>query len=150
MATRQSIFSKGNARREMPQPNAAAEPKIVILSHTFTEVQEIADVLELLPLPPYSRIMGFEYVTENLPAANLTIGFMSGVFGSDDAARTSGSELFNAVAVANTVTQTAALLPLALLAAVSEAPISIGLKSSAQITPAANRKIHIRLTLAAA
>ena len=141
MAIRQTAYSKGNARTEMPQPQVKGEVKEVILSYVFTEVLEIADILELFPLPSFGEILGVDFISENLPVGNVTIGFMSGDFASTDAARTSGAELFNAV---SSVSGSLPLLTAALLQAPTEKPIAIGLKSSVQITAAANRKIHIR------
>ena len=97
MAIRQTAYSKGNARTEMPQPQVKGEVKEVILSYVFTEVLETTDILELFPVPSFGEILGVDFVSENLPVGNVTIGFMSGDFASTDAARTSGSELFNAV-----------------------------------------------------
>jgi hypothetical protein len=142
MAIKQTSFGKGNARREMPTPQAAGQPVEVIGSHTFTEAVTTADILELCPLPPYAKITHFDFVSESLPVGNATIGVMSGDFGSIDPARTSGSELVNA---ASSVSGTVALLNLVNLAVNGEANKSLGFKHSVNITANVASKLHWRM-----
>ena len=147
MPTKQSAFFKGLARVPMPSPFKAGDGHTVMVSHTFTEDVLTTDILELIPLPPGCRVTGLDFVTENIGAINISIGFMSGVSGDTVTVRTCGAEFFSAVA-ANTPAS-ATLLALINAGIASGEIRSIGLFPAANITLAANKKIHTRLQYAA-
>lgn len=141
----QSNYFKGNARTPVADPHRKGETIIAQFTHTFTEALADTDILDLFPLFPYAKIVGFEFESENIGTAALDIGLMSGTPGSKDAARTSGDELADGVA-ANTSHATG-LTALANMAINGDAPVSIGVKTATSITAAANKKLHVRVTL---
>jgi hypothetical protein len=145
MPTRQSTYFTGMSRRVEPEVFQAGVLTTDIVVHTMTDTLETTDVLELWRVAPGVKIVGFSYVTENMPAANVTFGFMTGTPGDKVAVRTVGNELINASAIAGPTST--ALLVLSNLAPrpVTGDYVSIGMSTSAQITAAANRKIHIRI-----
>lgn len=142
MAIKKSIFTGGMGRKQLPSPYVANQPVEVIVSHAFTEALATTDILELAALPPNCKIVGAHLMTEGTGATTITAGFMSGDFGSNDPARTSGNELFNAAAA--TTEQTTSLAALAALAP-TELPRSIGVRASAAIAANPATKLHLRL-----
>jgi len=144
MSTKQSTAFKGNARTPIPTPHKAGDAQTYLFTHVFNEAVLTTDVLELFPVFPNGKIVQFDYATENIGAINLNIGFLTGTPGDVVSARTCGSEFFAATA-ANTPSE-AALLTLAAVAESADVK-SIGLVPAANITAAANKKIHIRLTI---
>jgi hypothetical protein len=131
-------------------PHRSGETITVIYTHTFTAAVTAADILELYPIFAHGKIVGFEFETENVGAINLDIGLMSGESGSNDAARTSGDELIDGVAANSASGRAATLVKLAALqGGVGDKNVSIGVKPAADITAAANKKLHIKLTIAA-
>ncbi|WP_126975577.1 hypothetical protein [Frigidibacter oleivorans] len=143
MAIKQSAYFKGNSRTPVPNPHRKGEVIEYMFTHVFAETVAAADILDLFPIFPYGRIVGFDCASENLGAVNLTIGLMSGSPGSLDAARTSGSELVNAGAAG--APATTALTALAALAQNGDTPVSVGLKTSADIVAGATKKLHCRI-----
>lgn len=143
MATKQSTYFKGNARKELPQPMQAGVACEVIVSHTFTEDVASTDVLELIPFIPFGRILSAEMITENVGAINLGVGLMTGVPGDTTAVRTCGTQIFAAQA-ANAVGATT-LLAMAGLAKNGDTGVSIGMVPASAITAAANKKLHLRV-----
>lgn len=145
MSIKQSAYFKGNARTPVPHPARKGEAIEYLFSHTFTEAIGTADILELFPVFPYGRIVGFDFETENVGAIAVDIGLMSGLPGSLDGARTSGDQLIDGVAANAASGRESTLGALAALADMGETPVSIGLKPAAEITAAANKKIHVRI-----
>jgi hypothetical protein len=143
MAIKQSAYFKGNARTPVPHPARKGEAIEYIFTHTFTETVATTDILELIPVFPYGRIVGFDFAAENIGAINLTMGLMSGAAGSLDAARTSGSGLISAAV--STTPLAATLTQLAAIAENGESPVSIGMTCSADITAGSTKKLHIRI-----
>jgi hypothetical protein len=146
MPIKQSAYFKGNARTPVPVPHRKGEVIEYLFTHTFTEAVAAADILDLFPVFPYGRIVGFDFAAENIGAINLSIGLMSGNPGSLDSARTVGTQLINAAVSTTPLAST--LTQLAALAANGETPVSIGLVPSAEITAAANKKLHLRIRIA--
>ncbi len=145
MPTRQSTFFTGSSRRVEPEVTAVGEVVTAIIAHNVTADITTADVLELFRMGPGMKIIGFDFVTENMPAANVSFGFMTGTPGDAVSARTCGTEIMGATAVAGPASAT--LLTLAKLAArpTNGDYVSIGMTTSASITAAANRWIYIRI-----
>ena len=149
MSTKQSAYFKGNARTPVPHPHRKGEVIEYLFTHTFTETVASTDVLELFPIFPYGRIVGFDFETENVGAINVDIGLMSGTPGDATSVRTCGAELANDVAANGAVA--VKLTSLALLAALpanGETAVSIGLVPANDITAAANKKLHCRIRIA--
>lgn len=142
MPTLQSVYSRGNARRELPTPIVAGTPIEVTFQHVFTTSMTTADTLELMPLPPLARITAFEYQLVGVAAGNVTFGYMSGRFGSDDPARTVGTELVNASA---STTGSLTLAQINALARNGDSLRSIGMRHSVATTAGAGVQVHIRL-----
>ena len=84
-------------------------------------------------------------IGEGTGATTFTVGLMSGEFGSTDPARTSGNELFSAVA--GNALQTASLVSLAALGK-TDAARSIGVRASAAIAANPATKLHLRISYA--
>lgn len=143
MAIKQSAYFKGNARTPVPHPARKGEAIEYLFTHTFNETVGAGDVLELFPVFPYGRIVGFDFASENLGAVDLTFGLVTGAVASLDAARTSGSQLLNEAAAG-----TPAASSLTALAAIPEngdTAVSVGVKVSADVAAAANKKLHVRI-----
>lgn len=129
MAYVPSAYFKGNTRLQPPKGQVAGTSAIVFFTHVFDKtLVDTIDVLELFPVPAGARVAAITYCSTNLPAGNLTLGWMSGVVGAADNARTSGSEFVNAVAHATTDIIVA--LALLQLQARQTEPRSIGWKTS--------------------
>lgn len=142
MATKQSAYFTGNARTQMPVPNKAGVVCEVIVTHIFTAAVASTDVLELCPLAAGNRLLSVDVASENLGAITLDVGFMTGEPGDATSARTCGAELFNDQAAGTPAAMT--LVAVAALAA-SGSHRSIGVVPSAEITAAANKKLHLRI-----
>lgn len=149
MSTKQSAYFKGNARTPVPHPHRKGEVIEYLFTHTFTETVLAGDVLELFPVFPYGRIVGFDWDTENVGAINVGIGLMTGTPGDATSVRTVGTELASAVA-ANAVvaSKLTGLLALAAIPAMGETPVSIGLAPAADITAGSTKKLHVRIRVA--
>ena len=148
MAYRASAYFKGNSRKPFPSGFHAGASVTILHTHVFDkESLDPADVLELMPLPAGARVVAMTYPSENLPAGNGTIGLMSGTPGEPDGARTVGSEYVNAVAHAATDGNVTLVTLAAAALNPSDSPRSIGFKTSALIGVAANRRLHLRVTL---
>lgn len=127
-----------------PQMNGDAHT--LLITHTVTENIGTSDILEIAAIPADMKLLDVVLSTENAGTTNLTVGIMSGKPNDPDAARTSGSEIFNAVAAGTE--QRATLIALAGIAR-DPGNRSIGLKTSAEITAGATKKIHLRITYGA-
>ncbi|WP_313348187.1 hypothetical protein [Paracoccus sp. (in: a-proteobacteria)] len=143
MAIKKSIITGGMSRRQMPSPYVAHQPVTTMISHIFNEALASADILELAALPPYCKIVSIEMIGEGTGATTMTVGFMSGAFGSSDPARVLGSELFNAVA-ANAKADAA--IPALAALPVTDSIRSIGVKPSANIAANPATKLHFRVS----
>ncbi len=123
------IQAKSIMRTPITMPDGAGEVHRAVFQHTLDTAINTTDILEIGALPATCKIVGSRLEATGIAGTtNLTVGFMSGDYGSTDAARTSGSELFNAVA-ANT-TPSLGLAAAAGLT-VSDKHRSIGVKVSA-------------------
>lgn len=147
MPIKQSNYFRGNARTPVPVPHRKGEAIEYLFTHVFTEDVNTTDILELFPVFPNGRITGFDFASENIGTVNLTFGLMSGNPGALDNARTSGNQLLNAAAAATPAPAT--LLSLAAIPKIGETPVSIGLVPSANITAGGNKRLHIRIRIAA-
>ncbi|TJZ85829.1 hypothetical protein [Paracoccus hibiscisoli] len=146
MAIKTSKYTGGNGRKQLPSPYVAHVATTEIVEHVFTEAVAAADILELCYLPPNCRITDLRIQTVGTGAATLTMGLMSGDVGSLSAARTIGTELFNAQATPTTV-QAATLANLAALMS-SPMPRSIGVQFSANVAANPVNKIMAIITYA--
>lgn len=135
----------GVQRIPSPAPHKAGD--VVKARFTFTASENITaadDIIEMGALPARAKLLGARLVAENLLAGDtLTVGFMSGSYGSQDPARTSGSEIFSAVA-GNASEQSLGLVSSEGLS-LSDDHRSIGLKLGQDVTGAANKKVHVEL-----
>lgn len=146
MTYRASAHFKGNSRSPMVSGLHAGASATVLIAHVFDkDAVNTTDVLELYTIPAGASVVGFTWNSENLPAGNTTMGIMSGTPGDASDARTGGSEFVNAVAHATTNTDVA--LPTLAAVAKSDVDRSLCFKTSANISVAANRKLHVRITL---
>lgn len=145
MAIIKSNYTGGNGRLVLPSPYVANVVTEELITHVFNKPVAAADILELAYLPPYCRVLGATIVAEGTGATTLDVGFMSGEVGSDDPARTSGTELFDAVAPTTETDVT--LLDIA-AAGKSEDARSIGVKPSALIAAAPTTVLHLRIRYA--
>ena len=145
MAIVKSNYTGGNGRPVLHSPYVANVPAETIVTHTFTASVGASDILELAYLPPYCKVLGVDLLTVGTAAVTFTVGMMSGAVGSDDPARTSGSELFSAVTP--TTMQSAALTALVALQPASEAR-SIGVKVSGTVAASGSTQLHMRIRYA--
>lgn len=145
MAILKSLISQAFARTQLPSPFMANAPVTVILTHPFAEAVALGDILELAALPPYCRILSAELIAEGTGTTTYTVGIMTGDFASPDPARTSGNEIFNAVA--GNVQQSATIVNLAALGK-SDKARSIGVRVGTAIAADAAKKLHLRISYA--
>lgn len=138
MAIRRTKYTKGYGRENMSSPFYANIEVTELLEHVVTEAIQTADTLELFYLPPDVRITDMRVVTTGTAAATMSMGIMSGDVGSEDATRTTGTELFSGVTP--TTEQRATLAALAAIPGSPE-PRSVGVRFSAAIPPAAGTRI---------
>ncbi len=102
-----------------------------------------SDKLELGEIPAGAQVVDAIAIPENLNG-NITIGVMSGDLGNPDSARTVGSELFSATAMASTPVRASALTAFTIAPNHTDRR-SLGLTASADISGAANKKITLRV-----
>ena len=125
-------------------PDRAGEVVETIIEYTINPVAvNTGDVVELFALPAMCKLVRADILSANFAAANITIGFMSGTYGDPDAARTVGSEIFNAQAA--NAAAAASLATLVAIAADENKDRGIGMTVSANQAAAANKKIQLRL-----
>lgn len=146
MPTKQSAFFKGMSRTPVGHPHKAGHTTTYLFTHIFTDTVATTDVLELFPVMPYGRIVGFTFNTENIAATNLSFGKMSGTPGDATSVRTCGSELASAAAAGTEASAT--LLALAALAKNGDSAYSIGMVPSVSIAAGVTKKLHVRIQIA--
>lgn len=145
MATKQTAFFKGMARTPVGHPHKAGHTTTYLFTHIFTEDVNTTDILEIFPVMPYGRIVGFDFNSEGIATTNFSFGKMSGTVGDRVSARTVGSELASAAAAGTQASAT--LLALAALAKNGDTPYSIGMVPSANIALSAAKKLHVRVQI---
>lgn len=146
MAYTSSAYFRANTRLQPPKAQVAGGNALIFHTHVFDKVAlNTTDILELFPIPPGARIASISYASENLPAGNMNLGWMSGTPGTPDGARTVGTQFVNGVAHAATDINVA--LSLLRLQDRSDTPRSIGMTASVNIGVAANRNITFRIEL---
>lgn len=145
MAIIKSNYTSGNGRLVLPSPYVANVVTEELVQHVFTEAVTTADILELAYLPPYCRVLGATVVMTGITTETLDVGFMNGEVGSTDPSRTSGDELYAAVAAA---TETDATLAKIAAAGKSDAARSIGVVPSANIAAADTTVLTMRIRYA--
>ncbi|MDP0928509.1 hypothetical protein Q0601_15085 [Paracoccus onubensis] len=145
MAIKKSNYTGGNGRLVLPSPYVANVVTEELVTHVFKEPVAAADILELAYLPPYCRILGATIFAEGTAGTTLNVGFMSGDVGSDDPARTSGTELFSAV---DPETETDMTMAAIAAAGKSDAARSIGVRPSATIAADPDTVLHLRIRYA--
>jgi hypothetical protein len=143
MAINQSKYFTGNARTPVPHPHRKGEVIEYIFTHIFAVTLATTDILELFPIFPHGRIVGFDFIGEDVGTEALDIGLMSGTPGSLDATRTSTDVLVDGVA-ANTGAVTS-LIELAAIPEVGGTSVSIGVKTATEIAAGSGKKLHVRI-----
>ena len=140
MATIRSRYTSGMSQTPVPVASKAGVKHTLLVTHTFTQAVNATDVLDLVSLGAGIRVVGLRLISENVGAINLKVGNMTGAPGSDDAARTCDSAFFAAQAA-----NAEAAVPLQALARLAPyaANVSIGIQPAADITAAANKKLHV-------
>lgn len=142
MSIIQSDWPLGN--RQTVRPQTAGSSHAQLFSFDFsTKAVAAADILEIGELPPFSRIIAASIIAEgDFTGITADVGLMSGTYGSTDASRTVGSQLFAAQAV-----QFASLSKGdAILLKSVETARGIGVKFSGNVAAAAGKKIHLLLS----
>lgn len=107
-----------------------------------------ADIVDLGVLPANAKILdAYLYADASVGTTNANVGIMSGDLGSTDAARTLGTEIFNAAALTTAHTAIVRMTsPTAPKLAAGSVDRSIGLKVSADIAAGAGKIIRLVLT----
>lgn len=144
MAIRQSEIALG--LKVVPQAYTAGANATHLASFKIPTGMTVAtgDIIELTALPADHRIVAAQIIpVGNFSTATADVGIMSGDVGDPSAARTSGNELFDDVALTAMSALTKAD---AILLEPSNLNRSIGVKFSAAVT-GANQVIHLLLTL---
>ena len=142
MAIVQSLWAKGNQQSKRPQTAGAVHAQLY--SYDASAGLLAADILEIGELPPGCQIVDAMVFTEGtFTGLTADVGLMSGTYGDTDAARTSGSEVFND---ADLTAFTRLVQKSTLLIAPSVAARGVGVKVSADVTAGAGKKIHLLLS----
>lgn len=143
MALKQSAWALGNQVAVRPQTAGADHTQ----RFTFEASAGLAigDIVEIGELPSYAIITDAKVFTEGtFTGATADVGLMSGEYGLNDPARTSGNQLF---AAADLTAFTRIVKGEPLLLAASELPRGIGVKiAGAVVAAAAGKRIHLVLT----
>lgn len=139
MAIKQSDFIR---KKPITTPDTAGQVHQMLFSYTIAANMVAADIIEIGALPAMARVTSAKFAAENITIVTVDVGLMSGTYGSTDAARTVGAELFDDQAVATPAE--AALLTLEAIAA-DDDHRSIGVKFSGDVAGAANKKVHIAI-----
>lgn len=142
MALKRSSFFTGMGQPQVPTPHSAGTVQAVLFTHVLTEAIGTADVLELVPVPPNAKIIGFSIIGANV-TGNAKLGFVSGIPGTPDNARTLGAELFAAQAL--DAEGSVPLATLAGLAYTKDTPVSIGLAPATALAAGVTKKITVKL-----
>lgn len=150
MAIIKSAWIIGQQTTKRPQTTGAVHVTHFVYDFGSVASQALAagDILELGIVPVNSRIVQARLIVEGAFAAlTADIGIMSGTVGEDlnpdGSARTSGNQLFAAIALTGAFANLSK--PDALLLAPSEIERSIGVKVSDAVAKAAGKKIHLQL-----
>lgn len=143
MALKQSAWALGNQVSVRPQTAGCDHTQ----RFTFEAAAGLAigDIVEIGELPSYCVITAAQVFTEGtFTGATADVGLMSGEYGLNDAARTSGNQLF---AAADLTAFSRLSKPDCLLLPFSELPRGIGVKiAGAAVAAAAGKRIHLVLT----
>lgn len=143
MALKQSAWALGNQVSVRPQTAGCDHTQ----RFTFEAAAGLAigDIVEIGELPSYCVITHAQVFTEGtFTGATADVGLMSGEYGLNDAARTSGNQLF---AAADLTAFTRLAKPECLLLAPTELPRGIGIKiAGAAVAAAAGKRIHLVLS----
>ncbi|NTE96692.1 hypothetical protein [Agrobacterium tumefaciens] len=149
MALKQSPWALGSQMTVRPQTAGAVHSQRFTYDVTSAAAAlAVGDIVEIGELPPYAYVVDALVFTEGVfTGATADIGLMSGEYGFNDAARTSGNEMFAAVDLAAASTAVARLAkPAALLLGHTEQSRGIGVKiAGAAVAAAAGKKIHVIL-----
>lgn len=145
MATKLGVYAKGASRLMFPEPKQTGQVACEITTHVFTEDVLTTDVLELFPLLPFGRIVGFEFISANLGAITLDFAEMTGDFASVDPARAMGTGAKLLMSVAAAAGAVATLAQIAAFNKNGDTARGIGLKPSANITLGATKTITYRV-----
>lgn len=141
MAIQQSAWAKG--QEQSKRPHSAGAVHTQLFSYDASAGLLAADTLELGELPPYCKIVDAILFTEGtFTGLTANVGLMSGEYGSTDAARTTGTDIY---AAADLTAFVRLVQKSTLLLASSEASRGIGLRVSADVTAGAGKKIHLQL-----
>jgi hypothetical protein len=139
-------YFKSNLVKMVTQsvPDRAGEIHEVFVEYTINpNAVNTVDVVELCNLPAMSKIVECDVFTQNFAAANINLGFMSGVYGNPDGARTVGTQLLNASAA--NAAASVGLATLAGIAADENNDRGIGFTVSANQAAGATKKLFLRL-----
>lgn len=141
MAIIQSIFAKGIRQCVRPQSAGAQHAQLYSIDLS-SQALAAGDIIEIGELPPFARFVDAVIIPEgDFTGVTVDIGLMSGEYGSTDAARTVGNQLFAAQAVQYTrMTKGEACLIKSV-----EGSRSIGIKPSAAVA-AGVKRLHLLVT----
>lgn len=145
MAIRQSEIALG--QKVAPQAYTAGASASYLARFKIPTGMTIAtgDIIELAVLPADHRIVTAQIIpVGNFSTATADVGIMSGEVGDPNAARTSGNELFDDVALTGMASMTKAD---AILLEPSHLNRSIGVKFSAAVT-GANQELILQVVYA--
>lgn len=129
MALIQSKYAKGLIIP--PFPAFAGHVVSHRFNHVFTAIPALNDILELAPIPVGCRVMDMILDSDDMDSGTtltFDVGVMSGLWGANDAARTSGAEFFSASNVGQAGTVARPTLKTAFRVASAASERSIGVK----------------------
>ncbi len=145
MALKQSNWALGLHTAVRPQTAGAVHvQKFVFEVSGSTGALAIGDIVEIGEIPPYAIVCDAQIFCEGvMTGVTADVGLMSGEYGDNDPARTSGNQLF---AAADLTTFTRMSKPDLALLPHSELSRGIGVKiAGAAAAAAAGKRIHLAL-----
>lgn len=141
-----ATFQSRHALRQLPAVQAFAAGVTITQVFEFDFATQAfvaaADRIEMGMLPAGAQLVGATLIgTAGLGAITAGVGLMSGEFGSNDNARTVGTQLFAATSVNGT--ENNATRAACLAVAPSENHRSLGLTLSGNVAAGANRRVTL-------
>ena len=136
----QTDYAKGILTPPRPQTYGAVH--VAKVKHVFSVTTDENDIVEMFTLPAYAQLVDWLLVPEGtMTGITADVGLMSGDPGSTATSRTSGDELFDAIALDGGVKRATEVDGFNI--APVEYDRSIGLKLSDEVAGASTKKVTL-------
>ena len=140
MSIIQSAWSKGT--KQIARPQTANAVHTQTFEYDFAKKALAAtDILEIGAIPAYAKVIDAKLYADTA-LADISVGLLTGAFGSTDAARTADATLFASGAVSATAVSRLALSSV-LKRAAQDTDVGIGVKAAAAVSAG---KLYLELS----